>query len=169
MKLYITGDINEESFREFSHGLYLLERKRHVTKEAKYAKPVRIELNSGGGSAIDALAFYSRMRISPFKFDITLHGCAMSAAVLILAAGDVRRMAKEAWVMVHEDSETIKNAFVKDIEKRGAQLRLLEDQWNELLASRTKASKATWAHLHDDETYLTAEECLAMGLIEEII
>lgn len=169
MKLYIIGDIDEENYREFSQKLTKLERNHKLFPEVFKNDIVSVELNSAGGNAIDALAFFSRMRTSPFKFDITLHGCAMSAAVLVLAAGDIRRMAKESWVMVHEDSDTVKNAFVKDIEKKGAQLRLLEEQWNELLASRTKANKDTWHHLHDDETYLNAEECLAIGLVEEII
>ncbi len=165
MKLYIIGDINDESYKEFSEALSHIE----LLNNPDTSGSVEIELNSGGGDAVTALAFFSRMRTSPFKFEVTLHGCAMSAAVLILAAGDVRRMAREAWVMVHEDSETIKNAFVKTIEKRADQLRMLEEQWNELLASRTKTTVDTWHHLHDDETYLNAEDCLVMGLIEEII
>ncbi len=159
-KIYIVGDINEESFQKFSEELTELENED--------ASTINIELLSAGGIAVDALAFAARMRMSPRNLTITAYGEVASAAVLILAYGAVRRMTKEAWVMVHEDSGKC-NGDVSTVEKRAKHWRRMEDQWNLLLSQNTNADVETWAQLHKDETYLSAEECLNLGLIDEII
>jgi ATP-dependent Clp protease protease subunit len=164
-KIYVIGDIDEEAYETFSKRLTVLEEKQH-----EKALWIRLELNSSGGSAIDAIAFYDRMRFSPFNFVVTVYGCAYSAAVLILAGGDHRRMSKNSWVMVHEDEypaeDGVRVSRLKQVADHG---RRLEDQWNELMSSGSDASPEEWAKLHKAETYLSAEECLGLGLIEEII
>lgn len=132
------------------------------------SRPLIILLNSFGGEAVTAVAIIEAMRLSGHKFNIFAIGQVQSAAVLILAAGDNRKMARECSVMVHEDSGRIKGS-VTDMEKSLASLRAAEDQWNRLLASKTEASAMYWASLHQETTYLTADECLELGLIDEVV
>lgn len=155
----IIGMIDENSFKEFSEQLYELE---------KTNKPIHIELSSGGGVAYDALAFRGRIGSSPCVIKITAYGLVASAAVLILASGDVRYMAKEAWVMVHEDSDKIRGKVV-DLERETKHLRRMEDQWNLLLERSTGTDWKVWERLHKDNTYLCAAECLKLGLVDKLI
>ena len=157
----IIGGIDEAAFKEFSEAIDALE------KQSK-TQPIDIELSSGGGSAYDALAFYSRLRLSPCHINIRTYGLVASAAVLVLAAGDVRAMTAESWVMVHEDSTKLKG-HVFELEREAKHMRRLEDQWNALLAKRTLVDAATWGGLHRATTYLSAAECLELGLIDKII
>ncbi len=72
--------------------------------------------------------------------------------------------------MVHEDTaHGLKGKKIWEMEKELRHYRRLEDQWCMLLVGRTRTDFNTWAKLHKDETFLTPEECLALGLIEEII
>ena len=159
-KIYLVGSIDEEAFLNFCEKLDELEAS---------PKPVEMILNSPGGSALDALAFYSRIKNSKCPINITVYGCCYSAAVLVLAAGHARRMTRESWVMVHEDSTTLKNRDTTNIEKEADQMRRNENQWNALLEKNSNITFQKWEYMHKSTTYLNARECLEIGLIEEIV
>jgi ATP-dependent protease ClpP protease subunit len=163
--LYITDEISVESFAVFSAEL------RDIEQKGKTSMVV-VELTSTGGFAEAAIAFYSRIKGCQIPIEIRVLGPCHSAAVLVLAAGDLRKMAKEAWVMVHEeqiDLEELGVMSVSALEKYTRQLRAMEDQWARLLEETTKVSASIWADFHKKETYISAVDCKAMGLIEEII
>lgn len=157
----IIGTIDEASFKQFSEELAELE---NSDRESS----IMIELSSGGGVAYDALAFSGRMRNSPCNLVVYVYGVVASAAVLILASGDLRYMAKESWVMVHEDSDKLKGNVV-DLERESRHLRRMENQWCSLLEGLTRADKNTWSSLHKETTYLCAKECLDLGLVDGLI
>jgi ATP-dependent Clp protease, protease subunit len=159
-KIYLCGDIDEAAYEEFSKQLTIYERQN--------CKVIDVELSSGGGTAMDALAFASRMRLSNCGIRVTAYGLVASAATLVLAAGDYRLMTKEAWVMLHEDSGKVKGS-VSELEKQSKHLRRMEDQWNNLMASHTNVDTKTWAKLHKETIYLNPEQCLRMGLVDKII
>lgn len=160
-KIYIVGNITEEAFLDFTQKLTVL--------ELAGFKEVFVELSSGGGNAYDALAFYSRIRLSPCKITVTAIGLVASAAVLILAGADRRCMAREAWVMTHEDETNKFTGKVTALEEHAKHLRNMENQWNELLAKHTKISLSGWTQVNKKDFYMTAQDCLRYGLIEEII
>ena len=159
-KIYITGTIDEAAYLKFS--------KRLTVLEEQDGSPIEIELYSFGGEAYSALAFASRMRNCCCALHVRAHGLVASAAVLILAAGDDRRMAKEAWIMVHEDSGELEGS-VTMLENAAVHARKLELQWNSLLANLTGTPASKWQALHEATTYLNAKECLALGLIDRIL
>jgi ATP-dependent Clp protease protease subunit len=160
-KIYIIEQINEESYLKFSLRMDILERESN--------KPILVELSSGGGVALDGLAFASRIRLSPCDVTIKAVGLVASAATIILAYGDKRLMTKESWVLVHEDSGKQRGS-VSAQEKGVRQLRTFEDQWNGLLAARTKLSMPVWEKIHKQgDTYLTPQDCLKYGLVDKII
>jgi len=156
----IVGEITDEGYLAFTRRLTQLEREGN--------KPVELEIISEGGDAYTALAYCDRMRNSPLEIHVKAFGLVASAAVLILAAGDKRSMGPHAWVMVHEDSgELVGN--VTALEKAAKHMRRLETQWSCILGSLTKTSAAQWMHLHSDEQFLSAQQCLELGLVDEIL
>jgi ATP-dependent Clp protease protease subunit len=158
--IQIVGDITEEAYALFSKELAEL--------ESGKTKKVTVELFSHGGDAHAALAFYSRIINSPCTITIRAMGYVASAAVLILAAGDHRIMAKEAWVMVHEDSGELSGDVVS-LEREARQMRQLETQWARLLAERTDISAGEWTEMHKETTFLTAGDAWDMGLVDEVL
>lgn len=159
----IIGGIDENAYKSFVDEL----------DENPKANAVMIELNSGGGSAYDALAFYSQIRKikeGGLMCGILATGVVASAAVLILAAGTKgqRQMTREAWVMVHEDTNKLKGSTT-DLEREAKHMRRMEEQWNNLLAECTGTSAKAWEEMHKKTTYLSAEECLQLGLIDVIV
>lgn len=159
--IQIIGSIDEESFKVFSKKLRKFERSN--------VKRISVELSSEGGSAYDAMAFFDRIADSRVIVDITATGLVASAAVLVFMAGDSRRMTPSAWLMVHEDSLSgLKNKKVHEVEKEVGHARRLENQWCELLASVSSLTMLKWSKLHRNETYLSHQECLDLGLLNEV-
>ncbi len=159
--IILAEEISDEHSAKFSERLYELERDKKSTT-------VFIELCSPGGDAYSALAYASRLRNSRLNIVVYASGLVASAAVLVLAYGDYRLMTKEAWVMVHEDSGKLKGD-VKKLEKDVEHMRRMERQWCELLRNKTRISSIEWGKLHKQETYLTADDCLLYGLVDEIV
>ena len=158
-KMIMVGGISESMLQSFCAHLAVL--------EGKSKQPIILELSSPGGNAYDALAFAARIRTSSCVISVCAYGLVASAAVLVLAAGKKRLMSKEAWVMVHEDSGSI-DGNTTDTRKWAAHMERLEYQWADLLSEMTKTSATKWRGLHNQTKYLTADECLELGLVDEI-
>jgi ATP-dependent Clp protease, protease subunit len=160
--IYIKDEINEESFVVF--------RKKVAGLLADSKKPIEVILTSQGGDAYAALAYYDFITSLDIDVHILATGLVASASVVILAAGDIRRMTRSSWVMCHEDQPTFEeSARVTQLEHDIIHARRLENQWNEILAFETRAPASEWARIHKTETYLSATECFNLGLIDEII
>lgn len=161
----IIGPIDEELYEEFVMRFDALEVSKNVNKR----KPLVIEITSEGGSPYIALAIVARMRRSAFKITTVGSGLIASAATLILASGDRRLMTSESWLMVHEDHGEV-TGNISTIEKDVVHMRAMEDQWNKLLANKTNISADEWESINaKGDTYMTAEDSLHKGLIDEII
>lgn len=157
-KIYITGSIDDAMYTHFSDEL----------DKVPKGLTIHLDLCSEGGDAPAALAIAGKMRTSESKFVVHVYAQASSAASLILAAGDVRRMSPMAWVMVHTSSGKIKgDASLLLITAQ--QWERDEHHWAALMAKNTTTPSSTWLALNKKTTYLDAEQCLALGLIDEIL
>ena len=159
--IQITGNIEERvSFDYLDAALTEMER--------GCKKAITIKINSPGGSVYEALAMVDRIKDSKCQIITKCYGHAMSAASLILAAGDKRLMGSRAWVMHHEftyntgGSHTENKETIFQVDKELS-------AWAESLAEFTNQPKDFWlaaAHKHD--FYLDALECLELGLVDEL-
>lgn len=161
-RITLIGDIDHEMLRRLTKRLDFI--------RCKPRKPVQINLCSDGGDASIALAMHDLIKSFPYHITVTAMGLVASAAVLVLAAGDERKMTVNSWVMVHDDTPgNIEGKRVSEISKSLKNNVLFETQWNEILASDTGTSAKEWNKLHIDETYLTPIECKRLNLITEIV
>lgn len=158
--IIISEEINSETFQRFSLQLSELEQDS--------LDPVVLEINSEGGSVYDALAICGRMDASKCSIHTHGYGSVMSAATLILANGDLRKISRHAWFMVHEASDKIKGS-ITGLTHHIKQARREETQWAVIMSDLTDVPKETWLELSANVTYMTAEECLQLGVVDAII
>lgn len=159
--IQITGNIEEGGFDFIDSALSELERGSR--------KAVTIKINSPGGSVYEALAMVGRLQNSKCQIITEGYGQIMSAAILILAAGDKRRISKFAWAMNHEASYTI-NGRHSDVKDEIAQMEREEKMWCDTMAEMSGMNAEFWYKTsHKTNFYLTATECKNLGLVDEII
>lgn len=166
-RFYITGNIDNEKLQEFLEWLHEIGDSRNITR--------RIILSSDGGDNEASLAFYDVIKnYNSHNIPIEVFGIGLvaSAAVLILAAGSKRVLGPNSWVMIHEETPGggyFKGANVSTIERSAKHLRRLEDQAYQILESVTRTPAEEWQELHEKETFLSAKECVKLGLVDEIL
>lgn len=161
-KIYISGEINNDLFIRFSRKLALLEKESDDR--------VEIEIISEGGDSYTALAFFDRIYSSKCMITTKAYGLVASAATLIFAAGDNRLIGKNAWLMVHEDSISgLDDKKVSEIEKDAKHSRIIENQWCTILEATTTTPFEIWEQLNKEEAYLSAAQCIELGIADAFI
>ena len=134
---------------------------------------IRIVMNTIGGSCYDALGMVNRIEICPKHVTISVYGQSMSAGILVLQAGDRRKMAKDAVLMIHHaySGGTAGHGETDILEAK--QLEKLH-RWQEkqlydvMKVKNPKLTMRAVREMHRVNTYLSAQEALALGLIDEI-
>ena len=156
------GEIrHEEAFSEFDAKLTEL--------ESQNRKSVTVRINSGGGSVYEALAIIGRMENRKCSNIITeCYGHTMSAATAILAAGDKRSMSRWAHFMHHE-SEYMLEGKHTEIMSEVNQRQREEEQWAKIMEEFTNMPADFWLEeAIGKNLYLDAQQCLELGIIDEI-
>jgi len=136
--------------------------------EGQSRKTITIKIHSEGGSVYEAMAIVGRMKKSKCKIVTEGYGAVMSAATLILAAGDERKISEFAWFMHHEASYGAegRHSQVKDLV---AQMEKEEKIWSDWMARFSSKDAKFWYKAGENkDTYLTAEELVKYGVADEI-
>lgn len=137
--------------------------------ENESRKAVTVKINSPGGSVYDALAIVGRLRNSPCRIITEGYGCIMSAATLILACGDKRRVSSLSWFMHHEAYYGVEGRH-KQVVNEVKQREREEAQWAKAMARFTKKDVKFWAKkgIHID-AYFEASELKDLGVVDEVM
>ena len=132
---------------------------------------ITIRICSYGGSVYAAAGIIGRLRTSKCKIITEGYGTIESAAGLILACGDERRISKFANYMHHSASLGIPDyTKVPSAEAQVAESKRLDALWAEWLAEFSTMPQEFFAKqgLHVD-VYWTPDQLLEFGLVDKII
>ena len=159
--IQITGAIEDEvSFDYLDAALTEMERDSR--------KAITLKINSPGGSVYEALAMIDRIKDSKCQIITKCYGHAMSAAGLILAAGDRRLMGRRSWFMYHE-MHTAAIGTVAEMKDQINQLEREMREWTSCMEEFSSQPVEFWqsaAHKHD--FHLNAQQCLDHGIVDEL-
>ena len=126
-------------------------------------------INSTGGSVFEGSAIYSQLKRHNAKVTVYIDGFACSIASVIAMAGDKVIMSENAVMMIH-------NAWAVAA-GNSAQLRKIADDLDVinkankaayLVKSDGKITNEELTEMLDNETYLSAEDCVKYGFCDEI-
>ena len=164
--VYLTGEIDEHTGHEF------IARSRTVLlnrPEENQDDPLTVLLDSGGGDAYSMFSIIDFMESLPIKVNITARGRAMSAGAMLLAAATgVRAAGRRTTIMVHEGF-TMQQGKSSDIKAASKHMARIEDFCNDMLGEKTKKDSKWWQENTKTDHYMSAEEALELGIIDEII
>ena len=130
---------------------------------------INLILSSYGGDVYSMLGIIDYFKSLSVKVNTQCYGACMSAAAVILACGTgTRTMTKNSTVMVHEGS-AFESGKTSDVLKGADHLKKLQSNINRIMAEVTNKDQDFWDKVSQHDTYLTAEECLDYGIVDEII
>jgi len=130
-------------------------------------KDVTIHLNSEGGSVTDGLSIYNA--ISQHEGEVTVHVDALAASIatVICCAADKVVMNSNAKYMVHR-CWTAAMGNCKDFRQIADTMEMLDGDIAAVYAERTGMKPQALLTMMDAETWLTAEEAVALGFVDEV-
>ena len=131
-------------------------------------KDKNLVISSHGGDVYAMLGTIDYFNSLPVKVNTHCIGACMSAAAVILACGTGKRtMTENSTVMVHEGS-AFEMGKTSDVLKGADHLKKLQTNINRILGDVTNKSQEFWEDVSKQDTYLTSEECLEYGIVDEI-
>ncbi len=131
------------------------------------AEKIHVHINSGGGSAFDGVAICNQLKQHSAEIIVHIDGWAASAASVIAMAGDKIIMPSNTMMMIHQAS-TFEYGNADLFEKTARNLRKIDSALAASYKKRFVGTDEELKQLLKDETWLTAEEAVALGLADEI-
>lgn len=127
---------------------------------------IDVEINSGGGDVFSASEIYAALR--SYKGSVKIHvvGLAASAASVIACAGQ-SDIAPTAQMMVHNVSTYAAGDF-HDMQHAAEMLKQANRSIASAYTTKTGMSEKDVLDLMDAETWITAQDAVDYGLIDEI-
>lgn len=135
--------------------------------KAHSGKNVSLSINSPGGSVFDALAIYNALRAHEGTVTVKVLGIAASAASLIAMAGDKIVMPENTFMMVH-NPWTFAMGNAEELRDVAATLDTIGSSLVKTYMSRTGLGEDEINELLAKDTWLTAEEAVALGFATEM-
>ncbi|HEY6565293.1 MAG TPA: ATP-dependent Clp protease proteolytic subunit, partial [Pirellulaceae bacterium] len=133
-------------------------------------KDIHFYINSPGGSVTATLAVYDTMQIISCPVATYCVGLAASGGAVLLAGGSSgkRYALPHAKMMIHQPHGGV-GGQVSDIEIQAQEIVKTRDVLNQVLAGHTKQSVEQIAKDTDRDFYLSAEEAVKYGLVDEVL
>ena len=134
-------------------------------------KDIYLYINSPGGSVTAGMAIYDTMRYVRADVATICVGRAASMGAFLLSAGakGKRRALPHARVMIHQPSGGTGRAQATDIQIIAAEIQRVKDELNRLMAHHTGQAVEKVAEDTERDNFMTTEEALEYGIIDEII
>ena len=131
---------------------------------------IQLYINSPGGVITSGMAIYDTMRYLKCEVSTLCIGMAASMGAFLLAAGakGKRKALPHAEIMIHQPSGGARGQAT-DIEIQAEQILRVKKTMNELLAEHTGQPLRTIEKDVERDHYMTADQALKYGLIDEII
>jgi ATP-dependent Clp endopeptidase proteolytic subunit ClpP len=132
---------------------------------------MEIIFSSGGGSIVDGMALYDfiqDLRAQGHRITTSTLGIAASMAGILLQAGDVRTMGREAWLMIHEAAFRTEGK-IGEIEDTVDWIKKVQERVLLIFAARSQMSaediRAKWTRR---DWWIDSDEALQLGLVDAL-
>lgn len=130
-------------------------------------QPVTVKINSGGGDVFAGCEIYNELKNYSGEVTIEIYGLCASIASVIAMSGKCK-MSPLSGIMIHNVS-TSSSGDYRDMEHTAEVLKKANKTIANAYILKTGMSEEKAYSLMDKETWLTADEALGLGLIDEIM
>jgi len=133
-------------------------------------KDIQFYINSPGGSVTAGMAIYDTMQYIKCDVSTICVGLAASMGAFLLAAGTKgkRYALPNAEIMIHQPSAGTKGQ-ITDMAIHLKRLEIVKERMNRILAENTGKSIETVTADCERDNFMTAQEAMEYGLIDQVI
>lgn len=163
--LYIYGDITSYGWDDSDVSAYSF---KEELEELKDVSEINVRINSYGGETVQGLAIYNLLKQHSATINVYIDGAACSSASIIAMAGNKIYMPKSSLMMIH-NCWTYTSGNAKELRKQADDMDKMAVAYISAYMAKVKIVEEKLKQLLDEETWLTAEECVEMGFADEII
>ena len=169
--IYFLGDITDEAAERMGQALAAMS----VERQNRTDKPITIYINSGGGSVGAGLAMMQLIYRMRALYQVTINtvvtGYAYSMGAIVFQAGDKRQVGSFSTLMLHSPQWFLSGSDQQIFSDYATLARHYKNLVSNIFAQRTGKNDATWWEkfiYSGRDRFLTAQECLDLGLADEI-
>jgi len=133
-------------------------------------KDISFYINSPGGSVTAGLAIYDTMQFISCDVSTMCIGQAASMGALLMTGGakNKRFCLPHSRMMIHQPLGGVQGQAA-DIEIHAKEILLIRDRLNKIMATHTGQDLDTIAKDTDRDNFMSGEESVAYGLIDEVL
>lgn len=165
VKMYLYGNVMSQSW--YYEDQIIPTEIKNALEDAN-GKDLEIHLHSPGGDAYAGFAIYSLFKAYSGKKVMIIDGLAASAASVIAMAADELKISNAGFLMIHNAwSWTAGNH--NELRKEANDLEKLSNNAAKLYQQKSGKTLEEIKQLMDDDTYMTADEALELGFVDEIL
>lgn len=172
LELYIYSNVEGDSYDWWNDTEIKSETSANYFREQLAAHPdakeITVYINSLGGSVMEGVAIYNQLKRHPAHKTVYVDGFACSIASVIAMAGDTVIMPRNTVMMIH-NAWTVAVGNAEGLRKAADDLDVLNKASRQayLLKAGEKLTEEHLTELLDAESYLTAAQCIELGLADE--
>ena len=142
---------------------------RKQLDEHKGVTQINLYINSMGGSVLEGYGIYCQLKRYPAQKTAYIDGFACSIASIIACAADQVIAYPNSMMMIHNMADGAFGNATQLREVADALDKIMEGNRQVYIAkSGGKLDESKLTAMLNDETWLTAQDCLAYGLVDEI-
>lgn len=169
-RIFTLGEITNESANEILGLIHEVNREDSV-KLPEDKVPIKLIINSPGGSVYDGMAVIDAIETSLTPIHTYVYGHAMSMAFAIASCGHYRYASKRATFMYHEMSWGTEREKMKYHEQEVKEGKRFWKLYDSVVVSHSKIKLLSLEAVRKEskEWYITPDQALKLGLIDEII
>ncbi|MCX7445828.1 Clp protease ClpP [Corynebacterium sp. P7003] len=132
------------------------------------ADEITVRVNSPGGDVYDGLAMMEALRGHRAHVTCVIEGLAASAASFIAVGGADRVIMREASDLMIHEAWGFAMGPAAEMRKSAIQLDRISAKLARIYAEKVSGSPEVWREAMERETWFSAEEALAVGLVDAV-
>jgi ATP-dependent Clp protease, protease subunit len=129
---------------------------------------ITVRLHTVGGSVFDGNLIYNALNASKSNITIIIDGIAASMGSIIMLSRQQVKIVENGYVMIHAPRSSSQGT-AQELEQQANLLRKVEANFKDKLITKTGKSEKEVANWLVGDNWFDAKDCLAMGLVSEII
>jgi ATP-dependent Clp endopeptidase proteolytic subunit ClpP len=141
---------------------------REMQYQSESKTPIRLHINSYGGSVFAGLAAVDYIKKSKVPVETVIDGCAASAATLMSVVGTKRLMHENACMLVHQLSGHMWGKF-QEMKDDMINSEMLMKKIKNIYRQHTKIPEEKLEEILNHDLWWDAEQCLEYGMVDEVI